>query len=214
MAVTARHGCGRRWTCLARVPLAEAGTVVDLGCGAGALFPALRARFPAARLIGVDLSRAMLDRARGIDDTAELIEADATSWRPQAPVDLIIANAALQLVAGHERLLPDLLHHCRVLAVQVPDNFNAPSHRLLRETMAVGPWAERLAEETLGDRVLTPERYLAVLRDAGATVDLWRTTYFQQLAGDDAVLDWMRGTTLLPVQSALGGARAEFYSGV
>ena len=81
--------------------------------------------------MGVDLSPAMLDRAAAIDDPPSLVEADAASWRPQAPVDLIIANAALQLVAGHERLMPDLLHHCRVLAVQVPDNFDAPSHRLL-----------------------------------------------------------------------------------
>ena len=150
----------------------------------------------------------MLDRARAADATAELVEADAARWRPQAPVDLILANASLQWLGGHERLLPDLLRHCRVLPVQVPDNFNAPSHRLLRETMASGPWAGQLAEIAMGDRILQPERYLAVLRAAGATVDLWRTTYFQQLAGADAVLDWLRGTALLPVQAALGGAEA------
>lgn len=194
---------------LARVPLEDARSVVDLGCGSGALLPALRARFPSARLIGVDLSRPMLDRARTVDDAAELVEADAARWRPQAPVDLILANASLQWLGDHERLLPDLLRHCRVLAVQVPDNFDAPSHRLLRETMASGPWAERLAGMAMGDRILRPERYLAVLRAHGTAVDLWRTTYFQQLAGKDAVLDWLRGTALLPVQAALGGARAE-----
>ena len=99
---------------------------------------------------------------------AELVEADVARWRPQAPVDLILANASLQWLGDHERLLPDLLRHCRVLAVQLPDNFDAPSHRLLRETMASGPRTERLAGMVMGDRILRPERYLAVLRAHGA----------------------------------------------
>lgn len=106
----------------------------------------------------------------------------------------------------HERLLPDLLRHCRVLAVQMPDNFASAAYRLVREVMASGPWAERLEQVRMGDHVLQPERYLALLHHAGATLDLWRTTYFQLLAGPDAVLEWVRGTTLLPVRAALGGA--------
>ncbi len=39
---------------LARVTVRAPRRVVDLGCGAGALFPALRARFPAAEITGVD----------------------------------------------------------------------------------------------------------------------------------------------------------------
>src|SRR3954469_9457845 len=74
---------------LARVPLDRANRIVDLGCGAGGLFPALGARFPRARLVGVDRSPAMLaSAAAGVGDV-ELIEADAATWRPPEPVDLI-----------------------------------------------------------------------------------------------------------------------------
>ena len=75
-------------------------------------------------------------------------------------------------------------------------------------------WADRLAEVGMGDHVLTAERYVALLRAAGAAVDLWQTIYHQQLAGPDAVLDWVRGTTLLPVQAALGGAGSAATAGV
>jgi trans-aconitate 2-methyltransferase len=190
---------------LARVPLTDARAVVDLGCGSGVLLPALRSRFPNARLIGVDRSSAMLASARKVAADAEFVHADAAEWRPAETVDLILANASLQWIQGHERLVGQLLGRCRCLAVQVPDNFAAPSHALLREIMARPEWSGRLAGVELGNRVLSAEAYAALVGAAGAELDLWRTTYYHQLEGAEPVLDWMRGTALLPVQAALGG---------
>jgi len=187
-----------------RVPLDSADTIVDLGRGAGALSPALRGRFPQARLVGVDASPAMLASAAAAAGDVELIEADAATWRPAERVDLIIANAALQWVPAHEYLIPALLRCCAVLAVQVPDNFSAPAYRLVRETMALEPWATTLAGVRMGDQILDPEAYVELLRPVSAVVDIWQTTYYQLLGGPNAVLDWLRGTTLLPVRAALG----------
>lgn len=173
---------------LGRIPIANAETVVDLGCGSGALFPALRARFATARLMGIDSSPAMLERARAVDPDVELVEADAAFWRPGSTVDLIVANASLQLISGHERLIPELLGCCRCLAVQVPDNFAAPSHRLVRETMAQAPWSDQLAGVELGDRILSAEAYANLLRGEGLEPDLWRTTYYHRLVGQAPVL--------------------------
>lgn len=180
--------------------------MVDLGCGSGALFPALRRRFPDARLIGVDRSATMLARAREVDEQAELIHIDAAGWRPGEMVDLILANASLQWIPGHERLIHDLLRRCRCLAVQIPDNFAAPSHVLLYETMARPEWSSRLAGVELGNVSLGAEAYAALASAAGAELDLWRTTYYHQLSGVAPVLDWMRGTALLPIHAVLGGA--------
>jgi trans-aconitate 2-methyltransferase len=196
---------------LARVPLGEdARTVVDLGCGAGALFPALRVRFPKARLVGVDLSPEMLAKAAAADPRAELVRADAATWRPVEPVDLVLANASLHWVPDHERLLPDLLRCTRVLAVQVPLNFASSSHRLTLELAAEPPWAERLEGLELGEHVLEPAAYHALLRGAGADVDLWETIYHHVLAGPDPVLAWLKGTALLSVAAALGDAMPAF----
>src|SRR5262245_34793328 len=100
----ARHASARlrpALDLLAQVPLGPADSVVDLGCGAGALFPVLRRRFPNARLTGVDLSAAMLAKAALADPAAELEAADAATWRPETPEDLIIANAVLHWVPDH-----------------------------------------------------------------------------------------------------------------
>lgn len=172
------------------------------------MFPAIRSRFPQARLIGVDNSAAMLARARQVDGEAELIEADAAVWRPAASVDLILANASLQWISGHETLIPRLLACCRCLAVQVPDNFSAPSHSLVDRTMRLPEWHDRLRGVEHGRFALEAEAYVRVVASAAGELDLWRTTYYQQLTGRDAVLDWLRGTTLLPVFAALGGAES------
>lgn len=81
--------------------------VLDLGCGTG-LF-GLQIRSEAATLIGVDLSPAMLDkaRARGIYD--ELVVADLTTHlETAAPADLIVATDVLIYMGNLERLFTAL----------------------------------------------------------------------------------------------------------
>lgn len=190
---------------LARIEAGTIGSIVDLGCGAGALFPALRARFPNAAITGVDASPAMLAKAREVDQQAVLVEADAARWRPAAPVDLILANAVLHWLPDHARLLPDLMAHARTLAVQIPNNFAAASHRLMRELMAEPSWHPRLARVQLGEHVLPAEAYHDLLRPLCRRLDLWETVYYHTLTGADPVLDWLKGTALLPIHKALGG---------
>jgi trans-aconitate 2-methyltransferase len=98
-----------------------------------------------------------------------------------------------------------------VLAVQMPRNFEAPSHALLRATAASGPWAERLAGALDWRPVAAPEWYYDLLAPHAAILDIWETVYLHVLDGDDPVLRWTRGTALRPLLQALDGAeRAAF----
>jgi trans-aconitate 2-methyltransferase len=61
----------------------------------------------------------------------------------------------------------------------------------------------------VGDRtaaVHSPSDYLARLTGLGCAIDVWETTYLQLLTGDDPVLDWVKGTALRPVLTALADA--------
>lgn len=112
------------------------GDVVDLGCGDGAAAAALRLRFQGHRLLGVDASPAMLAQAAGYDATTQ---ADIAVWQPDRPPALIFSNAALHWLGDHAALMPRLaalLAPGGVLAVQMPVNFMAPSHALLRQVAA------------------------------------------------------------------------------
>lgn len=191
---------------LMRVPGDTARLVVDLGCGPGNTTRLLRERYTGARIIGVDSSAAMLDRARADGPQAEWVEADIATWRPDARPDLIYTNAALHWLPDHDRLFPQLLDMLPpegTLAVQMPDNFREPSHTLIADLCRSAPWADRLAELAPGTRVAEPAAYIDRLAPHAQALDLWTTTYWQTLTGPRPVLDWVRGSTLTPILAAL-----------
>src|SRR5450759_2085383 len=201
--------------------------VVDLGCGSGTHTLELSRRWPRARIIGVDLSAEMLDQARRSDsgDLVEWVLADVESWDPAslgAPIDVIISNSLLQWVPSHPRLIPGWIAALAPggwFAMQVPGNFNAPSHTLLRDVAAKSPRAgELLPCLGRGEAVSEPAVYLFLLAGIGCDVDVWETTY-QQILDPDAlqdgpVLEWTKGTALLPVLGVLKdeGERADFVA--
>jgi trans-aconitate 2-methyltransferase len=186
---------------LARVPLAEPAQVVDLGCGPGNSTELLAARYPAARIVGLDSSQAMLTAARERLPALAFEHGDIAEWSPAVPVDLVYANAALQWIPDHERLLPRLMATVApggALAVQMPDNLDEPSHALMRETAADPRFASELGDASrLRARILSAERYYDLLAPH-ADVDVWRTTYHHRMDDGAAIVQWLRSTGLRP----------------
>jgi len=199
---------------LARVPLRAPERVVDLGCGPGNSTALLVARWPQAEVVGVDSSPSMLATARASGIRAEWQEADIVGWTPDAPFDLVFSNAVLQWLPDHEVLLPRLLACVRAggfLAIQMPRNFEAPSHVILRTLAAEGPWAQRLRGRLRPEPVAPPEWYYDMLAPHAASLDIWRTEYLQLLEGEDPVLRWTESTTLRSVTLTLDEAEGEAF---
>ncbi|MCX4099006.1 trans-aconitate 2-methyltransferase [Nocardia sp. alder85J] len=180
--------------------------VVDLGCGPGHLTGVLGQRWPGAVVEASDSSPEMVAAARARGVHATLL--DVRDWQPEADTDVVVTNAVLQWVPGH----PDLLRRWAAelpagawLALQVPGNFDAPSHSSIREVAARPHWKDRLADTGILEprSVLEPTGYAALFAAAGWGVDAWETTYVQRLSGDDPVLTWVTGTALRPVRDAL-----------
>ena len=116
-------------------------SVVDLGCGPGNLTATLAERWPLARVTGLDSSAEMLARSTVHADRVPNLsfgEADIADWMPAADTDVVVTNAALQWVPGHRDMLARWLAALRPgawFALQVPGNFNAPSHTLDRKSV-------------------------------------------------------------------------------
>ncbi len=193
---------------LTAVPLAEVSRAVDLGCGPGNSTELLVERFPGAEVIGLDSSPEMLEAARKRLPRVSFVEANVAAWAPEAPVDLLYANATFQWVPDHRAVLKRLLGALAtggVLAVQMPDNVaTEPSHTLMRAVAVDGPWAEKfrapIARETIG----TPADYYNLLQGQAARIDIWHTLYNHPLADAAAIVAMVRSTGLRPYLDRLG----------
>ena len=193
---------------LAHVSLQGVQRVADLGCGDGHLTAYLLERFPGASVVGVDSSSEMLAHSsRYASEHLEFVQADLGAWQPLERLDLIVSNAALQWLDNHEALIPTLassLSERGVFAFQIPANFDAPSHTLLRQLTSSERWRGFLPPNL--DRrpnLLTLERYIEILTALGFAVDAWETQYQHILPEQNAVLEWAKGSALRPVLAAL-----------
>ena len=192
---------------LAAVPLTEVRRAVDIGCGPGNSTELLVARFPEAEITGLDSSPEMLEAARKRLPNVAFVEADVATWRPEAPVDLLYANATFQWVPDHKAVLKRLFRALPaggVLAVQMPDNVaSEPSHTLMRALAAEAPWAEKFREPIARETIATPADYYNLLQPQAARIDIWHTIYNHPLANAAAIVAMVRSTGLRPYLARL-----------
>jgi trans-aconitate 2-methyltransferase len=203
---------------IAQVGAASPRYVTDLGCGPGTLTAALARRWPDASVVGVDGSPEMIAAAQAntVQAAPNLSFAlgDVWDWSPQRPLDVLVCNAVLQWVPGHEELLlrwADLLAPDGWLAFQLPGNFDQPTHAVLHEMARSARWREPLADAPLNRQAGDPADYVALLARPGFEVDAWETSYLHILHGENPVLEWTKGTALRPVLAALGAEQAASF---
>ncbi|MFG1700935.1 trans-aconitate 2-methyltransferase [Nonomuraea sp. NPDC049309] len=187
---------------ISRVGAVEPDYVVDMGCGSGDLTVELANRWPNATIEGFDSSPAMIGKARRLQSQVRFQVADAATWRPDRPVDVLISNALLQWVPDHHSVLEHWMEELAPggwLAFQVPGNFDAPSHVAIRELCNSRAWSDKLGGYTRGKPVSEPLEYVDLLNQGGSQVDAWETTYIHILQGENPVLEWVSGTALRPI---------------
>lgn len=203
---------------IAQVGATQPGYVVDLGCGPGNLTAVLAQRWPGAEVAGVDDSPEMIAVAEGEAAKApgrlSFTVGDVRDWQPARPPDVVVCNAVLQWVPSHLEVITrwaGLLAAGGWLALQVPGNFDQPSHAILRELAASGRWRPLLTGVQLNRQSASPAEYLDLLARAGCEVNAWETTYLHVLQGEDPVLEWYRGTGLRPVLARLDAEHAREF---
>lgn len=200
---------------LRRVLVAAPRRVVDIGCGPGNSTELLAERFPHAAIEGFDTSANMLEAARARLPAAHFFAADATHWTPSADTDVVFANAIFQWVPDHLTELSrifEALPSGAVLAVQMPDNTDEPTHRLMEEVVrADGPWSAAAGHVRRRPRLPTPDAYYDGLKPVARTVDVWHTIYNHVLDDAAAIVEWVKGTGLKPFIDPLGEPERAAY---
>ena len=203
---------------LAMIEPVPGGDVIDLGCGTGELTTRLHAHSRAGTTVGVDSSEAMLSKARPLAGNGLRFElGDIARFSAENSFDVIFANASLQWVPDHPRLLRQLAAGLRPggqLAVQVPANIDHPSHAVAFEVAQEAPFLEHMDVDPAAgaDAVCTPERYAELLHGIGFSEQVVRLqVYGHNLASSAAVVEWTKGTTLLRFKNLLAPHLFELF---
>jgi trans-aconitate 2-methyltransferase len=201
---------------VAQIDAEKPRAVVDLGCGPGDLTASLASRWPGTPVTGIDSSPEMIAKATGLGSPVDFRVGDVRDWSPGPDTDVLVTNATLQWVPGHGSLLDRWVRELPPgawLAMQVPGNFDAPSHRASREVAAMPAFAAALDGVLRDAPVDDAAGYATRLTGLGAAVDAWETTYVHLLpaSGEHPVLRWMEGTALRPVRAVLDDAGFQAY---
>lgn len=193
----------------ARIQQPEAQHVSDLGCGPGNSTALLHKAFPQATITGIDNSPAMLEKARTALPDCQFENADVAHWQPTIEQDVIYANASLQWLSDHAQLFPHLaaqLADNGVLAVQMPDNWQEPTHTLMRQVAAELGYGDSGREA-----LLSSQQYYDLLAQSGCSVDIWRTTYFHVMPSAQAIIAWLSSTGLRPYLAKLDNIQQQVF---
>lgn len=189
---------------IAQIPLKSPKSIVDLGCGPGNSTAVLAAHFPNARVIGMDSSPDMIKKAKATLPNKDFTLADLDSYVPTEPADVLFSNAVFQWVPYAERIriikrLMQTQASGGIFAMQVPDNFNEPSHAGMRLAAVEGPWSKTLNKQKAAlDPFQSPQELYDEIKPLCSTINLWHTDYEHILDNQEAVVEWVKGTGLRP----------------
>jgi trans-aconitate 2-methyltransferase len=98
---------------LGRLPLRGDETVLDAGCGTGRVTRLLAERLPRGRVVAVDASPEMVERARAALPDALVLVADLTELELGERVDAVFSSAVFHWISDHDALFQRLFEALR-----------------------------------------------------------------------------------------------------
>jgi trans-aconitate 2-methyltransferase len=210
---------------LARLPLASAVKIVDLGCGTGEHTVELARRSAAGAALGLDSSAAMIDRATTLraslpEDLRTRVTFALGDFRDldaDREYDVVFSNAAFQWARDHRDLLVRCFRALRPggsLAVQMPANERETAQATIRALANEAPWQATLgAIRTLSDAtVRAPAEYQAMLAEIGfVDIDCLYHVFRHPMDSPAEVVEWSRATALRPYLDALPADRHDDF---
>ncbi|TAN20199.1 MAG: methyltransferase domain-containing protein [Actinomycetota bacterium] len=194
---------------------AEGARLADLGCGDGRLTAALHSYLRAGNTLGIDSAPGMLaGTAAFANQSVEFARGDIAEWSAPGSFDIIFANASLQWVADHPRVISSLKESLAPggqLAIQVPSNADHVIYRLASQ-LGSEWFGDNSPVDTVALNVKKPEEYSELLESLGfARHHVRLVVYGHRLSSASQTVDWVKGTTLNRFKAILDDAEYENF---
>lgn len=182
--------------------------VVDLGCGTGETTRILHERLAAQDTLGIDSSETMLAKSTAFAGAGlHFARGDIATFAAPGAYDLVFSNAALHWLPDHAPLFARLANAVAPegqLAVQMPYNFDHPSHMVAAAVARQEPYRSALDGWAVEQPVLAPPVYAKLLHTLGfAEQHVRLQVYAHILEGPEGVIEWVKGTLLTEYERRL-----------
>jgi malonyl-CoA O-methyltransferase len=167
----------------------EPENILDLGCGTGYFTPLLKARYPRAGYVGLDIASGMVDYARSrCPDECDWLVADAESL-PLASesIDLVFSSLVVQWCARPEHLLAELARVLRPGGLCVFTSLGPATLHELRSA-----WAAVDAHQHVNTFLPTATLRAAMTRIPGAALTLQERAYCMEYTRVRDLLDELK----------------------
>lgn len=193
---------------ISRIEVVNPKKILDVGCGSGNSTHELKKRWPNSEIIGIDNSKAMIEKARSLYDDTKFILQDATDdLSALGKFDIIFSNAAIQRIPDHENLIKSLYNSLEdkgILAIQLPLVDEVKAQQALYELEHVKKYNQYLDNRSLRFNTKSKEYYYDILSSLfnPESIYIWSTTYTHAMDSLDDILKWYESTTLVPYLDA------------
>jgi trans-aconitate 2-methyltransferase len=203
---------------LNRIELASPAKILDVGCGPGNSTSALSRRWPTAHVLGIDSSRAMIEKAQADYPQAYWEVMDALNIHYVNEFDIVFSNAVIHWIPDHAALIQNLLHALHdkgVLAIQMPLYHEMPVYTLVNEL-----YRQMFPESSFAiGRVFnfhSADYYYELLTQMKGIFSLWETSYIHVMESYDQILAMIQSTGLKPYLDEIHGdaQKVNFANGV
>ena len=190
--------------------------ILDVGCGSGMSTLALKNRFPDSEIIGVDLSAAMLESAKKLLPDVQWIQRDCSeSLEDLGQFDLVFSNAFLQWLSDQEKFIKNIRNCIKengILALQIPNFEPMMIARIIKETAkefdSNGDFFANMHDNCYNYPLTT---YYNMMTRYYSNVEVWQTNYIHQMDSSDAVVEFVKGTALIPYLERLSESQEKEF---
>lgn len=181
--------------------------ILDVGCGPGNSTNVLAQRFSKAYILGIDNSSNMVETAKKKYPALDFMLYDAGKDLDtlEHDFDIVFSNACIQWIPNHHQLLKKMMERLKsggILAVQIPDQFEAPIHKIIGEVSSSPKWAPKFQFPQIFHNLRQGE-YDDLLSDIASGFSMWQTTYFHKMKSHHDIIEWYRGSGLRPYLNVL-----------
>jgi len=190
-----------------RIELVNPKNIIDIGCGPGNSTQILVNKYPNSAVVGLDSSKAMIEKAKADFPNQTWIHEKAENIGDEKKYSLVFSNAALQWIDNHEILIPklwNLVDDNGAFAAQIPNFKPMPVNTAINNVLTKDKWNYGIKDNVPWNKQLYGlDYYYELLNKHSKKIVLWETHYCHIMSSIQGIIDFVHSTALKPYSEQL-----------